>query len=90
MSARPLGWAELGYTTGDAIFLAHGRYYVEMLSSADSSELFAMMVELGKDFVAKPAGTEDSLPVLRLLFFRSGPFKEAFSGAIMRRLCGTA
>lgn len=49
--AQPLDIAEFSYRTRNAVFLAHGNYYLEIISSAVSEENLDFMNSLLKHFV---------------------------------------
>ncbi|MBF0112023.1 MAG: hypothetical protein HQK74_04740 [Desulfamplus sp.] len=49
--AKSISISEYGYHTENAIFFAHGQFYVEMVASIPSLDVVNLMVELGRVFV---------------------------------------
>lgn len=49
--AEPLDIAEFSYRTKNAVFLAHGNYYLEIISSAASEDNFDFMNSVLKNFI---------------------------------------
>ncbi|MBF0233029.1 MAG: hypothetical protein HQK65_08320, partial [Desulfamplus sp.] len=50
-NADPVSIAQYGYQTENALFFAHGRFYVEMIASVPSKEAVAWMIDLAKAFI---------------------------------------
>lgn len=57
--AEPMPLAKFSYRTKNAVFLVHGNYYMEVISSAASEKSFALMQSLVKSFIQEhPAETK--------------------------------
>lgn len=49
--ATPAGISRLSYTTGNALYLAHGHYYIEGIASEASEEALGKLKHFAKNFV---------------------------------------
>jgi hypothetical protein len=62
-----LDFTEYAYATENAVFLATGKYYVEIISAAQDPELVANMVRMAKNFIQKYSAGSVTLPELAYL-----------------------
>jgi hypothetical protein len=54
-----------GYKTSNAVYISHGKYYIEMIGFAESEELIDAMKGIAQKLVAQlPTGKEDRIPEL--------------------------
>jgi hypothetical protein len=66
--AAPLDVGGLSYRAGNALFIAHGPYYLELIASSSENRLIAALTELAEGFVrlrpvaAGPIGERDLFP----------------------------
>jgi len=84
-NALPLPDVRFGYKTANALYLAQGRYYLELIGWSDSPQLSAAMTEVVEQFVGKFA-TERVSEITELSLFGvenlvDGSFKLYLSGA---------
>jgi hypothetical protein len=58
---------QFGYRTGNALYFVHGRYYVELVGSLESSSLSGAMAELAEKLAARvDVGEVEKIPELTL------------------------
>jgi len=60
-------FAKFAYSTENAVFFAHGRYYVEILGALEQGSLIRDMILMSKNFIAKYPGSPVELPELAYL-----------------------
>lgn len=60
-------FTEFAYATGNAVFFASGKYYIEIISAAQDSALVASMIQMAKNFIQKYSAAEAILPELAFL-----------------------
>jgi hypothetical protein len=60
-------FAEFAYSTENAVFFAHGRYYVEILGSLEQESLIRDMIKMSKNFIAGYPQIPVELPELAYL-----------------------
>jgi len=65
--AQIMGDMGFAYKSGNALYLAAGRYYVELVGSSESDELFKVMVTIAKDIKASFAVDDTPIAELTLL-----------------------
>jgi hypothetical protein len=51
---------QLAYKTGNALYFVHGKYYIELVGSSESGELFSAMAEVARKIQANLAIDHDS------------------------------
>ncbi len=64
--AKLLDLAHFSYGTANALFLAYGRYYVEIVSSGLSEAIMDSMLSFAKNFVSKVRVDEDAIHEIEL------------------------
>jgi len=64
--ATPLDLTPFSYSTENALFWVHGRYYVEIIASAPSEAMTEAMLSFGETFVSKTSVEEHSIDELAL------------------------
>jgi hypothetical protein len=69
--AEPLDPPMMGYKTGGAVFLLAGRYYIEIIGSAETNQLNKAMLAIADDFTQKVKSGENVMSELQL-FPRAG------------------
>jgi hypothetical protein len=57
--AEDLRYMPFGYKTSNAIYISHGRYYIEMIGFAESQELIDAMREVARKFLGQLGTRED-------------------------------
>ncbi len=65
--SKDLDLGSFAYRTADALFLVHGKYYVEITASASPKKLAADMETFARRFTARTATDEEPIPELALL-----------------------
>ena len=60
-------FAEFAYSTENAVFFSHGRYYVEILGALEQESLIKDMILMSKNFIAKYPENPVELPELAFL-----------------------
>jgi hypothetical protein len=65
--AEPLDFTPFSYSTRNALFWIHGRYYVELISSDPSEAMMASMLSFGKNFVLETSVERETIDELALL-----------------------
>jgi hypothetical protein len=63
----PRDFTEFAYSTENAVFFAHGKYYVEIISAVQDKELIKDLITMSKSFVGKRAAGNVKLPELKYL-----------------------
>lgn len=64
--ATPLDLTPFSYSTENALFWVHGRYYVEIIASVPSKAMRGQMLSFGKEFIPKTSVEEHSIDELAL------------------------
>jgi hypothetical protein len=64
--SQPLGWAQFGYWTSDSVYLAAGKYYIEILVSAENDSLLASAKNAAKQLASTPSAGKTEIPILAL------------------------
>jgi len=64
--ATPLDLTPFSYSTENALFWVHGRYYVEMIASVPSEAMMEAMLSFGETFVSKTSVEEHHIDELAL------------------------
>lgn len=64
--ATPLDLTPFSYSTENALFWVHGRYYVEMIASVPSEAMMGHMLSFGKEFISKTSVDEHHIDELAL------------------------
>ena len=64
--ATPLDLTPFSYKTRNALFLVHGRYYVEIIASVPSEVMMGSMLSFGEAFVSKTSVEEHHIEELAL------------------------
>lgn len=57
---------QFGYKTSNALYFVHGRYYIEMVGSAESEELFAAMEETAQKLEADLAVSDTEITEFKM------------------------
>ncbi|MDM8550641.1 hypothetical protein QUF72_11205 [Desulfobacterales bacterium HSG2] len=73
--AEPLELSQFSYRTENALFLAYGSYYLEMIASAASERISEAMQSMAGNFIRdnRPEGTDKEISVSeQMLFPKSG------------------
>jgi hypothetical protein len=60
-------FTEFAYSTENAVFFAHGRYYVEIIAALENESIIKDMILMSKNFIAKYPGSTAELPELAYL-----------------------
>ena len=76
--AQRLDLTGFAYKTQNALFLAHGPYYVEIVAAADTPRLNDAMLAFGRNFVAGTPAPQDKLQEIAL-FPAEGLVKDSIS-----------
>jgi len=63
----PRDFTEFAYSTENAVFFAHGKYYIEIISAVQDKELIKDLITMSKSFVGKRAAGNVKLPELKYL-----------------------
>ena len=65
-SAKTIRIGAFAYEAGGGLFVAHGRYYVEVIPAARSKSLFEAMLQLTRNFVSKQEVSDEEIPELAM------------------------
>jgi hypothetical protein len=60
-------FTEFAYATENAVFLASGKYYIEIISAAQDPALVAGMIQMAKNFIRQYSAASVALPELAYL-----------------------
>lgn len=71
--AEPFGPMQFAYRTANALYLVHGKYYVELVGSAESDELFRAMAEVTRKIRANLTIDHDA-EIAELVLFPEDDF----------------
>jgi hypothetical protein len=66
LEADNLNLTEFAYKTENALYLVHGPYYLEMISSTDQDRMTELMLAFGRNFVQKTAVSQETINELAL------------------------
>jgi hypothetical protein len=64
--AQPLTEPLMGYQAGGAVFLPAGRYYIEIIGSAETNQLSKAMLTIANGFMQKVGPDDNLIPELQL------------------------
>ena len=64
--SKSLDWAQFGYWTSDSVYLAAGRYYVEILLSCENDSLLASAKNAAKQLASTVSTGRTEIPILNL------------------------
>jgi Uri superfamily endonuclease len=64
--SKPLDWARFGYWTSDSVYVAAGRYYVEILLSSENDSLLASAKIAAKQLASTVSTGRTEIPILNL------------------------
>ena len=82
--AEDAGLTKFSYKSENALFLVHGRYYVEMIASASSDRVMGWMLAFGSNFVARVPVEAEPMPELDLF-----PPEQLVRGSVALQLSDT-
>ena len=82
--AEDAGLTRFSYTSENAVFLVHGRHYVEMIASAPSERVMGLMMAFGSNFVARMPAQVEPLPEVDLF-----PAEQLVQGSVALQLSDT-
>jgi hypothetical protein len=64
--AKPLALTPFSYSTRNALFWVHGKYYVEIVASVSSEQMTQAMLSFGQDFVRQTSVERETMDELAL------------------------
>ena len=79
--AEETALARFSYKSENALFLVHGRYYVEMIASAPSERVMGLMTAFGSNFVARVPAKDEPLPEVDMF-----PAEQLVKGSVALQL----
>ncbi len=82
--AEEAGLTRFSYKSENALFLVHGRYYVEMIASAPSERVMGLMTAFGSNFAARVPAQEEPMPEVELF-----PAEQLVEGSVALQLADT-